>query len=116
MPVGDVLPDPGPRVGGRLRRVLHHEVRRPLVAMDVRVWEPRTQVAQVAVGEHRVARPPHEQRRHVVELADLLGDLVESCGADVSRLERDVRDELLDRPPPVRRRVRRGVRVADRLR
>ena len=87
----------------RLRRVLQHEVRRLLVALHVGVRQAGPQVAQVAVGEHRVARAPQQQHRHVVELADLLGDPVQRRRARVLGLERDVRHELLDGPPPRRR-------------
>ena len=72
-----MLGDPLPCVPGRLRGVLQHEMRRLLVALHVRVRQAGPQVAQVAVGEHRVARPPQQQHRHVVELADLLGDPVQ---------------------------------------
>ena len=84
------------------RRVLGDQVRGPLVAVHLRVRQPVEQVAQVEVGEHRVPRAPEQQRRHVGEGAQPVGDPVQRGGARVRRVERDVGDEVADRPPPRR--------------
>ena len=79
--------------------------------------QPAAQVAQVAVGEHRVARAPQQQHRHVGELADLLGDPVQRRGADGASGSSGM--SATNSPTARRRsadRVRRGERVADRRR
>ena len=97
-----------------LRSVLGDEVRRPLVAVDVRVRQPLAQVAQVAVGEDRVARPPQQQRRHVGErrgprsaIPSSVAALTCSGSSGMSATNSPTARRLAAVP------VRRGERVAD---
>ena len=68
---------PAPHVGRGPGRVLGDQVRRALVAVHLRVRQPREQVAQVEVGEHRVPGPPQHQHRHVRQGAEPGGDPVQ---------------------------------------
>ena len=109
----DLARQPPPRVDGAAWRVLGHEVRGLLVAVDLRVRQPLAQVPQVAVGEHRVARTPQQQHRHVGQRRQISRDAVQRRRADVLGLERDVGDELPHGPSSRGVAVGRGERGAD---
>ena len=64
--------------------------------------QPLLQVPQVLFQEDRVPRPPEQQRRDV-EPGDAVGDPVERRPAGMTCSERDVGNELADRPRGVRR-------------
>ena len=74
---------PAPGVDRAVGSVFGDEVRGPLVAVDVRVRQPRAQVAQVAVGEDRVAGAPQHQHGHVGQRRETRRDAVQRRRADV---------------------------------
>ena len=61
--------------------------------MHIRMWDSITQVAQIAIGEHRVVRSPCKQDRNI-EAADIVGDSIESLRTRMRWLQRNVFDEL----------------------
>ncbi len=104
---GQIL-DPLPRVGGGGRRVLGDQVRSAGVAVHVGVREPVQQIGEIGVGEHRIPRPPQQEDRDLAELREPGDHRLQARPARVVGFERDVGDEVPDRPPPVRRAVRRS--------
>ena len=92
--------------------VLDDQVTRTLEPLCVCVRQPALQVAQVAVGEDRVSRPPDQQRRYVAQSCQALGDLVEGRPAGVVRFEGYVGDEVGDGLTPRCLAVRRPVGVS----
>ena len=95
--------------GGVLRGVLGDQVGGALVAVQPRLRQPLAEVGEVPLPEDRVARAPQHQHRDV-EVADAGRDGVDGGVGRVVGPERDVRDEVPDRPAPRGRGVRRGER------
>ncbi|MCY1464924.1 hypothetical protein D9M71_830070 [compost metagenome] len=80
--------------------------------MHVRLGQPVHEVAQVAVGEHRVLGAPEQQGGNL-EGADALGDCIERAAAGVVFGEGDVGNEVCHSRTPGRVEVRGHEGLAD---
>lgn len=78
--------------------VVRQQVSGTLEAVHVGLRQPGGEVVEVALEEHRVARPPEEQGGDL-QRSDPGSDAVEFDRARVGRVDGDVRDEPTDRTP-----------------